>query len=67
MQTRFSALFGVKARYQLEELQPYLEGLWGPAAGAAAPKTQQDLLTLFARRAEVSSGDGSAEVVYTAK
>ncbi len=47
-QARLASLFNVKSSYTAEELQPYLEGLWGPGA-ATAVKTMQELLAPLAR------------------
>eukprot|EP01034_Spumella_vulgaris_P021397 gene21397-27427_t len=40
--TRFSQLFAVKPRFRLDELEPYLVGLFGP--GGVLPKSQAELL-----------------------
>mmetsp|Transcript_9621 Transcript_9621/g.16770 ORF Transcript_9621/g.16770 Transcript_9621/m.16770 type:complete len:434 (-) Transcript_9621:589-1890(-) len=56
---RLASLFTVKTSYTVEELQPYLEGLWGPGAATAA-KTIQELLSPLARFA-------SATKTYSAK
>ena len=48
LQARLASLFAVKTSYTVEELQPYLEGLWGPGAATTA-KTIQELLTPLAR------------------
>jgi hypothetical protein len=58
-QARLAALFAVRGRFLLEELEPYLADL------VAAPKTCAELLGQHARA--VTDDSGAAAVVYCSK
>lgn len=47
MQKRFAQLFAVKQKFQLEELEPYVQDLFGSAAGM--PRSQAELLLRHTR------------------
>ena len=69
MQVRFASIFSRKQRLLLEELEPYLEGLYGTGL-AGVPKTKSELLALYTRTTTTSTSAATSSAnptYYSAK